>query len=123
LTPFKVTLVVFHELMYVPRELDCQQRVPAPSKVNGAVIVEDTGLQAEPLPEVGEAATVWVGVAVTTTGVGVRDGVLVGPVETVGVLVRVGEAPSVGVLLGVCVAVAPPLVGMGVRLLVEAILK
>ena len=84
-------------------------------------MVDVTGLQVEPLPEVGEALTIWVGVAVTTMGVGVRDGeaptievgVFVGPVETVGVFVRVG------VLLGVLVA---PL-GMGVRLLVEAILK
>src|SRR6185436_14702347 len=89
LTPLTVTLAVFQELMLLPRLLERQQKVPAPSKVNGAVIVAATGLQ------------------VTPPGVGVRVGVLVGE-PGVGVLVRVGVLvgePGVGVLVRVGVLV------------------
>ncbi len=68
----------------MPRLLDCQQNVPAPSKVKGAVIVDVTGLQA-PAPDV--AVGVW-----EAATVGVRVGVLV---IDPGVWVRVGEAPTV----------------------------
>jgi hypothetical protein len=73
-TPFSVTLLVFHELMNVPRLLDCQQNVPAPSKVNGAVMVEVTGLQA-PVTAVGVGLTVGVrvGVRVGVGGVPVTE--------------------------------------------------
>src|ERR1044071_7121457 len=72
-----------------PRLLVCQQKVPAPSKVNGAAIVAVTGLQVPP-PGVG----VRVGVLVGVPGAGVRVGVAEGPV--VGVLVRVGVRVAVG---------------------------
>jgi hypothetical protein len=102
--PLTDTLVVFHELINPPRLLACQQKVPAPSKVKGIVIVDVTGLQAPPTvgvtvvvgPVVG--VKVRVGVLVITggvVGVKVRVGVLVIP--EVGV--RVGEAPTVGVLV------------------------
>src|SRR5512134_3846593 len=85
-----VRLARFQEFTKDPRLLVCQQNVPAPSKANGAAMVEVTGLQA-PGPEVGVGVLVGpVGVFVT---VGV--GVAVGPI---GVLVRVGV--SVGVLVG-----------------------
>src|SRR5512140_1733168 len=71
---------MFQELMYEPRLLDCQQKVPAPSLVKGAVIVPVIGLQVEPPPP----------------GVGVRVNVGVGPVP--GVEVRVGG--GTGVLVG-----------------------
>src|SRR5262245_44970778 len=47
--PLIVTLVVFQESMKSPRRSDCQQKVPAPSKVKGAAMVEFTGLQIAPL--------------------------------------------------------------------------
>ena len=82
-TPLIVTLVVFHELMDVPRLVDCQQNTPAPSKMNGAVMVDVTGLHT-PVPCVGvsEGVTVRVRVGVGLMGVkvGVRVGVSVGPV-------------------------------------------
>ena len=40
----------FHELVYEPRLLACQQNAPAPSNVNGGVLVDVTGLQAPPQP-------------------------------------------------------------------------
>src|SRR4029078_9354703 len=79
-TPLTVTLAVFQELMLLPRLLERQQRVPAPSKVKGAVIVAVTGLHVVPPP-----------------GVAVR--VAVGPV--VAVRVDVGEGPVVAVRVGV----------------------
>src|SRR4051812_5726009 len=91
-----MTLVVFQELMKVPRLADCQQKLPAPSKVKGAVMVAVTGLQA-PAPLVGMTVGVFVRVAV-------RLAVKVGPTsvivpvglgELVRVGVRVGEAPNV----------------------------
>ena len=112
-----VRLVRFHELTYDPRLLDCQQKLPAPSKVNGAVIVEVTGLHA-PAPEVG--------VIVGVTGSGVRVSVFV----IAGVTVRVreaplvGEAPPVGVRVSVRVGDAP-LVGVrvGVTLMIGVRVK
>ena len=90
------TLVVFQELIYAPKLLDCQQSVPAPSKVNGAVMVDVIGLQVEPL-------------MVVAVIVGVRVGVKDGP--AVGVLVRVDVGPAVGVRVRVLLAtgVTPPL--------------
>ena len=116
LTPLTETLVVFQEFIYVPNALDCQQNVPEPSKVNGAIIVDVTGLQAPPpvvgvavngtAVRVGEAPTVGVLLA---DGVFVRVAVRVGVLLTAGVFVRVAEAPTVGVRVGeaptVCVGV------------------
>src|SRR5215216_2048021 len=87
LTPLTVRLATFQELMLLPRLLDRQQKVPAPSKVKGAAMVEVTGLQAP------------------TLGVGVRVGVrvAVGEGPAVGVRVRVGEGPVVAVRVGVAV--------------------
>ena len=62
LTPLMVTLVAFHELMYVPRLLDCQQNVPAPSKTKGEAITAVTGEQVLLL---GVAERVGVGVSAT----------------------------------------------------------
>src|SRR6185295_11864305 len=70
-----VRRAMFQEFTKAPRLLVCQQNVPAPSKVNGAVIVAVTGLHVEPLE------------------VGVRVGVAEGPV--VGVAVRVAVAVGV----------------------------
>jgi len=99
--PLTVTLVVFHELIYVARVLACQQRMPAPSKVNGAVIVDVTGLHV-PTPDV--AVTVGVRVRVLVgPGVGVRVGVL--EIPTVGVLVRVAVRVTVALIAGVRVRV------------------
>ncbi len=78
LTPLIVTLVVFHELRNVPRLLDCQQKVPAPSKVKGAVMVEVTGLHGT-APLVGVMVEVAVRVPVGVAPVGVRVEVSVGP--------------------------------------------
>src|ERR1051325_3568803 len=102
LTPLTVRLARFQELMLLPRLLERQQSVPAPSKVKGAAIVELTGLHVTP-PAVGvrvAVATMPVGVrvrvAVAVGGVlervGVRVGVLLGPWVRVGV--RVGAPPS-----------------------------
>src|SRR5882757_9664512 len=94
-TPLMVTLVVFHELIYVPRLVDCQQKLPAPSKVKGAVMVDVTGEQAPTLGViviVGEAMRVAV-MADVTVMVGVRVGVLL----TAGVRVRVKVAVEVRV--------------------------
>ena len=135
LTPLSVMLVVFHELTKVPRLLDCQQKVPAPSKVKGAVMVDVTGLQVPP-PEVGVAVggtevKVRVGVRVIAGGVKVRVGVLVGPlkvavrvgvlvgplkvavrvgvdVTTSGVFVRVGVFVTAGIAVRVAVELVPP---------------
>ena len=107
LTPLTETLVVFQELTKPPRLLACQQKVPAPSNVNGIVMVEVTGLQAPPV--VGDGVSVGpvvgvkvrVGVLVITggmVGVKVRVGVLVGPVVLVGIGVKLG--PAVGVVSG-----------------------
>jgi len=103
--PFTETLTVFHELIKPPRLLACQQKVPAPSKVKGIVMVDVTGLHA-PTPVVG--VLVMMGGVV---GVNVRLGVSEGPV--VGVLVRVGVNPGVGVKVRVGVAVIVP--GVKVR--------
>ncbi len=89
--------------MYVPRLLDCQQKVPDPSKVKGAVVVEVTGLQ---------PSVMGVGVRVGVfeiAGVSVRVGVRVGVFEIAGVSVRVG------VRVGVLVKQAQVVVGVGVR--------
>ena len=69
-TPFTVTLVVFHELMAVVIDASCQQNVPAPSCVKGAVIATAGLHGGGKQPQVGVA----VGVMVI---VGVRVGVLV----------------------------------------------
>jgi hypothetical protein len=42
-TPLIVRLARFQELIYAPRLFDRQHRVPAPSKVKGAVMVALTG--------------------------------------------------------------------------------
>ena len=118
LTPLTETLVVFHELMKLPRLAACQQKVPAPSNVNGIVMVDVTGLQAP--PAVGVAVVVGpvvgvlvrVGVLVIASGVNVRVGVLVMP----GVFVRVGVfviAGGVNVRVGVLV-ITGELVRVGV---------
>ena len=86
--PLTDTLVVFQELMKLPRLAACQQKVPAPSKVKGIVMVEVTGLQ----PPEGEVA------------VGVEDG------PGGGVFVWVAVGPGVNVLVGVLVGPAAPLV-------------
>ena len=54
--------------------VDCQQKLPAPSCVNGAVMVDETGLHPPvPIVGVGEMVTVRVGVAeMPMVGVGVR---------------------------------------------------
>ena len=105
LLPFNVTLVVFQELIYVPRLLDCQQKVPAPSKLKGAVMVEETGLHA-PTPDVGAMVGVMVRVGVDVlvdvrvtvrVGVNVADPVRVGVIVSVGVTVGVDVSVSVGV--------------------------
>ena len=122
--PLTDTLVVFHELMYVASVLACQQRVPTPSKVKGAVMVDVTGLHVAPVPDVGlgEAPTVWVGVKVrvgvllaTTTGVAVRVDVFVAPTTAVDVRVGVIVAPGVDVRVGVAVITRPVAVRVGVR--------
>ena len=131
LTPLIETLVVFQELRYVPRLLDCQQNVPAPSKVNGAVMVDVTGLQA-PTPAVGETVgdnvrvgvmaggvNVRVGVLVMP-GVNVRVGVLVGVLEIAGVLVMVGVRLGVSVMAGVLVCEAVE-VRLGVFVITTAV--
>src|SRR5262245_18107045 len=109
--PLTETLFVFRELMKLPRLLACQQKTPAPSKVNGIVIVEVTGVQAPPVVAVGVAdgpavgVKVRVGVDVIGPGVGVRVAVSVGPL---GVSVRVAVAVTPkGVLVRVGV-LAPP---------------
>src|SRR6185295_19278738 len=103
LTPLLVRLARFQELMLLPRLLDRLQKVPAPSKVKGAVIVAVTGLQVVPAPGVG--------VRVGPIGVGVRVGVRVGPVAVgVRVAVRVGVRVgpvAVEVRVGVLVGLAP----------------
>ena len=122
--PLTFTLVVFQEFRYVARVLACQQKVPAPSKVNGAVMVEVTGLQA-PLPgvgvivrvAVGPVVDVRVGVLVMPT-VGVRVGVLVMPM--VGVRVGVLVIPAVGVRVGVAVGPTAPEVPTNVVTLLAA---
>src|SRR6185436_7499174 len=97
LTPLTVRLATFQELMLLPRLLERQHKVPAPSKVKGAAMVDVTGLQA-PTPAVG----VRVGVAVATMPVGVRVRVAVGAVLVrVGVRVGVLEGPGVAVRVGV----------------------
>ena len=105
--PLSEILVVFHELIKLPRLLACQQKVPAPSKVKGAEIVDVTGLQVEPVPgvfvRVGEM--MGVGDLVTVNGVGVRVGVFPEP----GVAVRV----CVAVRATVAVAVAQHPLVMG----------
>ena len=140
LTPFSETLLVFQELIYVPSALACQQKTPAPSNVNGTVMVEVTGVHAPPAVGVMVGVNVRVGVLVISTGVGVlvrvcvRVGVLVKPVGVrVGVLVitvdvRVGVKviviSTVGVLVlvlvmtGVLVLVGVLVVGPGVNVLV-----
>ena len=109
LVPLSVTLTVFHELIYVPRLLDCQQNVPEPSKVKGAVIVDVIGLHVPTLP-VGVMDGVRVRVGVAGSGVTLRvvviDGVTV-TVPLVGVKVRV--AVRVGVKVG------PTAVRVGVK--------
>jgi len=47
-TPLMVRRARFQELTKDPRLLVCQQKVPAPSKLKGAAMVEVTGLQAPP---------------------------------------------------------------------------
>src|SRR4051812_37370434 len=86
--PLTDTLVVFHELIKPPRLLACQQNVPAPSKVNGIVTVDVTGLHV--LPLTGVDVRVAVGPAV-----GVRVRVAVGPAS-----VGVSEGPPQGVNAG-----------------------
>ena len=98
-----VRLVRFHELMDVPRLPDCQQKLPAPSCVNGAVIVALTGLQVEPATDVTTDVGVFVLVG-EAPGVGVL--VLVAVTTVPGVEVRVGEAPTIWVGEAVFVAVA-----------------
>ena len=106
LTPLIVRLLTFHELIYVPRLVDCQQKVPTPSCVNGAVMVAVTGLQVFVTIVVGvtDGATVRVGVAVIGPAVGVRVRVTVGP-PGVRVRVEVLVMPAVGVRVTVRVAV------------------
>src|SRR5436190_1739035 len=53
-----VTLFVFQLLTYEPRLVDRQQSVPAPSNVNGALIVAATGLHAPPAPPAVAVAVV-----------------------------------------------------------------
>jgi len=78
--------------------LVCQQKVPTPSLLKGAVMVAVTGLHV-PAPPVG--VTVGVRVAVTGRGVFVRVGVLVGVnVGPPGVIVRVGVRDGVGEAVG-----------------------
>src|SRR4029434_11013400 len=88
-TPLTVRLSRFQELILLPRLLERQQSVPAPSKVKGAVIVAVSGLQVVPPPGVGVrvgpiGVEVRVGVRVRPVAVGVRVGVrvavLVGPI-------------------------------------------
>ena len=79
-TPLMVNFVRFQELMYVPRLLDFQHRLPVPSKVKGAVMVEFTGLQV--LPPLVVVAVGGTGVLVDPTGVcvgGTKVGVFVAP--------------------------------------------
>lgn len=112
-----VTLTVFHELTKEARLLACQQKVPAPSKVNGVVMV-DVGVQARPAVAVGEAPSVGVGVSVRVgvpemLGLGVRVRVTVGVLEAptiwvgvrVNVFVMVAEMTGVNVLVSVLVMV------------------
>ena len=123
-TPLSVTLVVFQELTYAPSALACQQKVPAPSKLNGAVMV-DVGVQM-PVPVVAVGPTVGVRVKVGGTGVlvlvavgppavGVRVGVKLGPVVAVlvRVTVRVGVFVATTGVIGVLVFVATPGVFVG----------
>src|SRR5689334_10226076 len=97
LVPLSVTLVVFHELMYVPRLLDCQQKVPEPSKLKGAVMVALTGLHV-PVPMVAVGVKVRVDVLLMA-GVEVRVGVSVTVLVRVGVLLIAGVKVRVGVLV------------------------
>ena len=119
--PLTEMLVVFQELMKPPRLLACQQKVPAPSKVNGTVMVEVTGLHA---PPVGGVVAVLVTTG-ATVGVKVRVGVGGGaePVRvttTTGVLVRVGLGPLVEVRVRVALG---PLVGVKVRVAVGPVVE
>lgn len=92
-----MTLAVFHELIYAPRLVDCQQNVPVPSNVNGAVMLEDTGLHGTPVIGVGVRVGVFVTAGVLVR-VGIRVMVGVGPVAVrVGVRVMVGESVTVAV--------------------------
>ena len=123
-----MTLVVFHELTKEARLLACQQKVPAPSKANGVVIV-DVGVQVVPTVAVGEAPSVGVGVNVRVgvpemPEVGVRVKVLVMVAEMTGVNVLVSVLVIVGVLVGVIVPVGElvmsgVLVMVGVRVTVD----
>src|ERR1041384_1153638 len=90
LTPLTVRFCRFQELMLLPRLLERQQKVPAPSKVKGAVMVAVTGLHVTP-PGVGVRVAVTTGVLVR---VGVSVGVLVARV--VGVGVQTGGGVMVG---------------------------
>src|SRR3972149_2079773 len=94
-----VSVARFQELMNVPRLLVCQQKVPEPSRVKGAVIVALTGLQVDPPPPPPD--------------VGVRVGL--GP--TVGVRVRVGVEVRVGVRVGVPPPPPPPPLMLAEKLL------
>src|SRR4051794_11277121 len=89
-TPLTVNFVRFQELMYEPRLLDFQHKLPVPSKVKGAVMVAFTGLHVLPLLDVGMGvlvrATVGTGVLVRTL---VGMDVLVGT-GILGVFVRTG---------------------------------
>src|SRR5687768_2422720 len=98
---------MFQLLMNEPRLLDCQQKVPAPSKVNGAAMVAVTGLHAPPVTAVGVRVGVALGPIGVFVRVAVRVGVRVGPM---GVFVRVGvrvgvKVGPVGVLVRVAVRV------------------
>src|SRR6185436_2049809 len=93
LTPLIDRLARFQELMLLPRLLERQQKVPAPSKVKGAVIVAVTGLHVPTCPGVGVRVAVGEGPVGVLVGVGVRVAVGEGPV---GVLVRVGVRVAVG---------------------------
>ena len=114
-TPLSETLVVFHELIKPPRLLACQQNVPAPSKVNGIVMMDVTGLQAPPAVGVTVAVGPLVGVKVRV-GVLVMTGGIVGVKVRVGVLVITG-VPGVFVRVGVIVIVMSR-VGVRVAVLV-----
>jgi hypothetical protein len=117
--PLTETLVVFQELMKPPRLAACQQNWPAPSKVNGIVMVEVTGVQAPPVGWVGvkvaDGPAVGVGVRVAVFGGIPMVGVLVTVCETtgvIGVLVRVELGPAVEVRVRVELG---PAVGVRVR--------
>jgi len=90
-----VTLALFQLLMNPPRLFDFQHFVPAPSKLNGDVIVASTGLHAPETPlDVAVAVAVARAVAVA-----------VAPV----VAVAVGRAVAVGVALPVVALNEKPL--------------